>query len=109
MTETFHPFSEELLEMSQFASALAHPARLAVVTQLRDGQEASCGQLVEALPLAQATVSQHLKVLVEAGLLHSRREGHKIMYQLDCDRVRRFCHAFQCNLGTVPGSEDMSS
>jgi len=79
---------------------MAHPARIAIVGMLQNDREASCGEIVDTLPLAQATVSQHLKVLVDAGLLAVRRNGQHTLYKLQCDRIRNFCHSFQCTLGT---------
>lgn len=99
-------FTNEQTGLARFAAAMAHPARIAIVGRLQDCREACCGDIVNALPLAQATVSQHLKVLVDAGLLSTRRDGHKIFYQLECDRIRTFCHAFQCTLGTQPHKSD---
>lgn len=93
-------FTDEQNSLANFASAMANPARIAIVGRLRHCHEACCGDIVAALPLAQATVSQHLKVLVDAGLLSTRREGHKMFYRLECERLRGFCHAFQCTLGT---------
>ncbi|WP_454915828.1 ArsR/SmtB family transcription factor [Xanthobacter sediminis] len=63
--------------------ALAHPARLAVLQTLARANRCVCGEIVRGLPLAQSTVSQHLKVLGEAGLICSRAEGARISYCLD--------------------------
>lgn len=62
----------------QFAdqmAALSHPARLKILRWLARHSHCQCKQVCEALPLAQSTVSQHLKVLVEAGLVHAERRG----------------------------------
>jgi len=63
--------------------ALAHPARLSVLQTLARANRCVCGEIVRGLPLAQSTVSQHLKVLGEAGLICSRAEGARISYCLD--------------------------
>lgn len=102
-------FSPEQTSLANFASAMAHPARIAIVGRLQHCREACCGDIVAALPLAQATVSQHLKVLVDAGLLSTRREGHKMFYKLECERIRTFCHAFQGTLGTRTPEPSTSS
>lgn len=94
-------FSEEHVSLAQFAHALAHPARIALIGILQKNGEACCGDLVEALPLAQATISQHLRCLREVGLLKQRSCGPKICYSLDCEAMRNFCHSFQCTLGTA--------
>lgn len=63
--------------------ALAHPARLAVLRRLARENRCVCGEIVRSLPLAQSTVSQHLKVLVETGLVCARAEGPRSSYCLD--------------------------
>ncbi len=94
-------FSEDQVSLAAFAGALSHPARIAIVTFLQQHEEASCGDIVKALPLAQATVSQHLRALREAELLNVRNCGPKVCYSLNCESIRRFCHSFQCTLGTA--------
>lgn len=88
-------------ELADFAGALAHPARIAIMKLLQDWGEAHCGRIVEALPLSQATVSQHLNCLIRAGLLRQRQCGKRYCYSIDCERVQDFCHTFQCTLGTT--------
>lgn len=63
--------------------ALGHPVRLSVLRTLARENRCVCGKIVSGLPLAQSTVSQHLKVLVEAGLICSRTEGARTSYCLD--------------------------
>lgn len=63
--------------------ALAHPARLAIVRALAAVDRCQCGEIVRALPLAQSTVSQHLKVLKDAGLIAGTIEGPRSCYCLD--------------------------
>lgn len=94
-------FTEEQKALAGFAGALAHPARIAIIKLLQDWGEAPCGRLVEALPLAQATVSQHIRSLSAVGLLKQRHCGKQVFYSLDCEALRSFCHSFQCTLGTV--------
>lgn len=94
-------FTDQQVALSDFARALSHPARIAIIGFLQDAGEANCGMIVNALPLAQSTVSQHLKALYDAGLLNSRSCGTQVCYSLNCDSIRSFCHAFQCTLGTV--------
>ena len=62
--------------------ALGHPARLRILRLLMQRQACICGEVVEDLPLAQPTVSQHLKVLKEAGLVHGQVEGASVCYCL---------------------------
>ena len=94
-------FTEEERALAGFAGALAHPARIAIIKLLQECGEAACGRIVEALPLSQATVSQHLHCLHKAGLLKQRQCGKRYCYSIDCERVRSFCHNFQCTLGTA--------
>lgn len=63
--------------------ALAHPARLTIVRALMRARRCSCGDIVRNLPLAQSTVSQHLKVLREAGLIQGEIEGPRSCYCVD--------------------------
>ncbi len=94
-------FGEREAGLAAFAGALSHPARIAIVTRLmEEGGELCCREIVAALPLAQATVSQHLKVLEKAGLVAARAEGVSVRYRLIRERLRSFCHAFQETLGT---------
>lgn len=65
-------------------NALAHPARLYILTNLaRQGCCACCKDVVSQLDLAQSTVSQHLKILVEAGLVKLTRQGTRSLYEVD--------------------------
>jgi ArsR family transcriptional regulator, arsenate/arsenite/antimonite-responsive transcriptional repressor len=65
--------------------ALGHPARLAIVRALAGvgGDGCSCGEIVRDLPLAQSTVSQHLKILREAGIIRGEISGPRSCYCLD--------------------------
>ena len=69
--------------------ALAHPARLKILDVLAARGTCVCGEIVEVLPLAQATVSQHLKILKDAGLLQGTIEGPRSCYCLDATALRR--------------------
>ena len=60
--------------------ALAHPARVRILRILLARQACVCGELVGQLPLAQSTVSQHLKILKEAGLVQGEIDGPKVCY-----------------------------
>jgi len=70
-------------ELAERLRALAHPVRLEVLRTLARENRCVCGKIVRALPLAQSTVSQHLKVLGEAGLIASHVEGPRSSYCLD--------------------------
>ncbi|AFC24202.1 ArsR/SmtB family transcription factor [Saprospira grandis] len=73
-------FSSEQNEMAKLAKALAHPARIAILERLISANACITSDLVEELGLAQATVSQHLKALKEAGLIQGNIEGVRRNY-----------------------------
>jgi ArsR family transcriptional regulator len=68
------------LELARLARALGHPVRVAILRTLLRRGECVCGTLVDQLPLAQSTVSQHLKVLREAGLVVGEVDGPRVCY-----------------------------
>lgn len=73
-------FSESTLRLANLAKALGHPARIAILKILVQKKACICGAIVEELPLSQATVSQHLKVLKEVGLIQGNIDGPRICY-----------------------------
>ncbi|MDQ6435134.1 metalloregulator ArsR/SmtB family transcription factor [Mesorhizobium sp. LHD-90] len=75
------PASAERLALR--LGALSHPARLEILTHLADADCCCCKDVVGRLDLAQSTVSQHLKVLVEAGLVRVRQERQRSIYEID--------------------------
>ena len=66
--------------IADIAKALSHPARIRILKILTDMNVCMCGDIVEQLPLAQATVSQHLKELKRVGLIQGEIEGPKVCY-----------------------------
>lgn len=76
-------------ELAALAKALGHPARIKILRILTRRSTCVCGDLVDALPLAQSTVSQHLKVLKEAGLIRGEIDGPRVCYCLEQDALRR--------------------
>jgi predicted transcriptional regulator len=73
-------FTEEQNKLAQLLKALAHPARIAIIQQIIKSNACICGDLVGELGLAQATISQHLKELKNAGLIQGTIEGVSICY-----------------------------
>src|SRR5512147_1839880 len=67
-------------ELATLAKALGHPARVQIVRLLVRREACICGDIVDELPLAQSTVSQHLKVLKEAGLIRGEIDGPRVCY-----------------------------
>ncbi|CAA7196041.1 ArsR/SmtB family transcription factor [Chryseobacterium potabilaquae] len=78
-TKTDH-FTDEQNQIATIAKALGHPARVAIIEYLLKVDTCICGDIVNELPLAQATVSQHLKELKNAGLIKGNIEGTAICY-----------------------------
>ncbi|RZJ71651.1 MAG: transcriptional regulator [Flavobacterium sp.] len=76
-------FTDAHNEIATIAKALGHPARVAILEYLLKVNECICGDIVNELPLAQPTVSQHLKELKNAGLIKGNVEGTAICYCID--------------------------
>lgn len=76
-------------ELAAFAKALGHPARVQIIRLLVRKNACICGDIVDELPLAQSTVSQHLKVLKEAGLIRGSVDGPRIDYCIEPRTLRR--------------------
>ncbi len=81
-TKTDH-FTDKQNEMALLAKAIGHPARVAIIDYLLSVNTCICGDIVKELPLAQPTVSQHLKELKNAGLIKGEIEGNSICYCID--------------------------
>lgn len=76
-------FGRKEIRVARMAKALAHPARVAILRILSGRNECVCGEIVNGVPLAQATVSQHLKELKAAGLIAGTIDGPKSCYCID--------------------------
>lgn len=81
-TKTEH-FTDRQNAIATLAKALGHPARIAIIEYLLKVNTCICGDIVNELPLAQPTVSQHLKELKNAGLIKGDIEGNTICYCID--------------------------
>jgi|SRR5579871_1217474 len=81
-TKTEH-FTDKQNAIATLAKALGHPARIAIIEYLVKANDCICGDIVNELPLAQPTVSQHLKELKNAGLIKGSIEGNSICYCID--------------------------
>ncbi|MBX3575718.1 MAG: winged helix-turn-helix transcriptional regulator [Rhizobiaceae bacterium] len=75
-------------------AALSHPARLQILRHLSASGSCCCGDVVDRLDLAQSTVSQHLKVLVEAGLVRYSPDRQRSRYAIDRDAVGALAISF---------------
>ncbi len=76
-------FTEEQNQLAVMLKALAHPARIAILQQIINANACICGDLVNELGLAQATISQHLKELKNAGLIQGTIEGVSVCYCIE--------------------------
>ena len=76
-------------ELAALAKAIGHPARVQIMRILARRNACVCGDIVDELPLAQSTVSQHLKVLKEAGLLRGDVDGPRVNYCIEPRALRR--------------------
>lgn len=94
LTKISTDYSTEQVRIAELAKALAHPARVAIVQYLMKAEECICGDLVDALPLSQSTVSQHLKALKSAGIITGSVEPPKVCYCLNMEVLREFRAAF---------------
>lgn len=77
-------------QLATFCKALGHPARLQIVQVLSSVETCFCGDIVQQLPLAQSTVSQHLKILKEAGLVQGEIDGPRTCYWLNREALATF-------------------
>lgn len=76
-------FTEEQNRIADLAKAFAHPARVAILQLLASRKACVCGDLVDELPLAQATVSQHLKELKRIGIIQGEINPPRVCYCID--------------------------
>ncbi len=88
-------FEADALELSEFARVMGHPARIAILKELAKRQSCICGEIVEVLPLAQSTVSQHLKELKKAGLIQGTVNGVKSCYCINWDNFNKLTKALE--------------
>lgn len=75
-------------ELARLAWAVAHPARVRILRLLISRKTCVCGEIVDELPLAQSTVSQHLKILKESELIQGEIDGQKVCYCINRDKLR---------------------
>ncbi len=82
-------FNKKQNETASLLKAIAHPARIAIVEYLMNVESCICGDIVNKLPLAQPTVSQHLKELKSAGIIQGSIEGNSICYCLNEKTIQK--------------------
>lgn len=91
-------FTSRQNKTATMLKALGHPARVAIVEYLLKCDSCVCGDIVDRLPLAQATVSQHLKALKEAGIIQGTVEGTSVCYCID-EKAIHFLTGYFTGLG----------
>jgi predicted transcriptional regulator len=87
-------FLADEISLSDFARTLGHPARIAILKTLAERNECICGEIVEMMPLAQSTVSQHLKELKNMGLIQGTLNGPKSCYCINWEKLEAYMHQF---------------
>ena len=81
------PADQSAEQMAALAWAIAHPARVRIVRLLISRNACVCGEIVDEMPLAQSTVSQHLKILKESGLVQGEVDGAKVCYCINPEKL----------------------
>ena len=76
-------------ELAALAKAVGHPARVQILRLLSRRESCVCGEIADEFPLAQSTVSQHLKILKDAGLIRGEVDGPRVCYCVDAQTLRR--------------------
>ena len=74
-------------QLASLAWAIAHPARVRIIRLLISRDSCVCGEIVDEMPLAQSTVSQHLKILKEAGLVQGEVDGPRVCYCISPEKL----------------------
>ncbi len=99
-------FSDLQNRLADYFKVLGHPARIAILEHLVNANSCICGDLVDVLPLSQATVSQHLKELKQAGLIKGEISGTSVCYCINAEKwqeVKSFLNEF---MDRYPNLED---
>jgi DNA-binding transcriptional ArsR family regulator len=94
-------FLEKDQALAEFAKAISHPARIAILNKLAEHGTCICGEIVEVLPLAQSTVSQHLKELLNVGLIKGELDGVKSCYCINEENLIRLCNLLSTELKNI--------
>lgn len=83
-----YSISKDDQNLASLCKALGHEARVQIVRMLLEKDACVCGDFVDFLPISQSTVSQHLKVLKDAGIITGEVDGSKICYALNTDKIK---------------------
>lgn len=99
-------FSDKQNKMAIMLKAIAHPARIAIIQHLVKSQACVCGDLVDELGLAQATISQHLKELKNVGLIKGTIDGTSVCYCIDGKVWNQYKTMFESFFVTYVNKDD---
>jgi DNA-binding transcriptional ArsR family regulator len=99
-------FTEKQNKLAAMMKALGHPARIAIIQQLVKSQACICGDLVDELGLAQATISQHLKELKNVGLIKGTIDGTSVCYCIDGRVWNQYKSIFEAFFVTYVNKDD---
>ena len=83
--------SDLFVRHADICKTLSNPRRLEIINALRDSKELTASQLLELIDTSKANLSQHMAVLVQKGVVKSRREGINVFYQLADERITKAC------------------
>ena len=86
------PYTVEQEQIARFAKAMGHPARMAILAFLANQESCFFGDIHEVLPIAKATVSQHLKELKNAGIIQGEIDGKAICYCINPETLKKMEH-----------------
>jgi predicted transcriptional regulator len=78
------------MEMAVLCKAMSHEVRVLIVNYLAEQEQCICNDFVKLLPLAQSTISQHLKILKDAGLINITKNGQKSCYCINAEKIKTF-------------------
>ncbi|PHR72557.1 MAG: transcriptional regulator [Lutibacter sp.] len=87
-------YPQHINDIAQIAKVFSHPARVAILQYISIQESCICNDIVEEIGLSQSTISQHLKVINNAGLLQGTFEGKKICYCINIERFEMFQKIF---------------
>jgi len=99
-------FTHEQQQLAAFSKAIGHPARVAILQVLASANECVCGQIVDVMPLAQSTVSQHLKELKDADLIKGTVEGPRSCYCINWEAFQAFQKHFNALFTAIKSTCD---
>ena len=92
-------------ELANYSKALSHPARIAIINLIAEKKEIMTGNISDDLPIGRTTVSQHLKLLKEIGIIKGTIDGLKIHYCLDMDLLKKikkiYNHFFDSSIRSI--------